>query len=1190
MRSERRRRAEVVGYWRSVELFGPARLPVAPRTSAREWVRQVEVRTGEPWPSLPWQEGHPLGEERIDADREVWRHTVYGGVFTSDAVRGVLEARFGADPEDHPGVRARQGESAVFALTVDADGVLLEGTVALSSCAWATGRVRRPGVGAAGWLEGFGAVEAGCARAIKGLGRRQVGYGEGGETSGGWRGAVLELLGPAAVGAVGALLGGGGRRVPGQRGDGVGGGEAGGDGSRGAVGAAVDSAHSAVRALAVGHARVDGAELRREPGSRAALHVPQGTRRPLELPDLVAFAAHAADLCGVTDLLSPAVVRVHSRRVRRRADGSLPDARPARLNSLLSEDLARVAGADDHGVPLTAYLTAPGNVPTAARTDVREHPEAVLEAVAPGATPLGCWPAPEGRPLDLSGQFVVNTVLAELSDSGLFSVTAPPGTGRGSVFRDLVAAVVVERATRLAALARPTDAFTGEAAGGVSRLLPELTGHEIVVATPDGATARDVAARLLTPDALGGAPASPAAPAALAWDTLAAPLGDAEQHREFLHRLHRWSRDERPGEPPNDDAGPGTHPGPGTRLGTHPELDPNPDLSTTPTWGTAKAAFLHALRHSRALRDDRASAARALHNLPHLDAAVTSAEAANDSARENENRASAALSAARTDLRRATAAHDRARDRAERHRANRPGGLRGALGAGRAFTEWQDGDRWLQGELNRAHLARGAASGAALAAERARDEAAELYRHAQDRLRRAREAASEAGHRVARARAVWGAHVPEDRLDVAERELSSPWADEEFRAARTHVFLAALDLHRAFVAANARTVRRNLLALDGVLAGEAPPEVALAVWRSLFLVVPVVSTTYASCARLFGPLGAGSLGWVLVDGAGRAAPQAVVGALWRARRAVLAGDPFRLGPSAVVPVSVQERLRKAYGVDEAWLPARGSAQAVADRVNVLGTAVRPRLPGGAAVPVWAGAPLRVHRQCERTVFELVDGLAYDGLLVHGTVERPFPGGRLCHACVADGRAGCRECVYPLSCWVDVLPGGAVGAWVPEEGVALERVLTLLHREWRVGLDRVRVLSPFREVAAGCVRTVREMRLESPPPGVSYDAYRRQVAGFVAGRIGTVHGLRGGADDVVVLVLGTHPRDGSRARAWAAASPALLTTAVSRARRRLFVVGHQETWGAEPHFSLLSGLPRHPWPAGGRAVVSGVRYQ
>ncbi|QNP73316.1 hypothetical protein IAG44_30315 [Streptomyces roseirectus] len=1208
MRSERRRRAEVVGYWRAVELFCPPPLPSAPpngsRGSTRERVQRVDVRPGEPWPPLPWQEGHPLADGRVDAGREVWRHTVYGGVFPPAAARGALGAHVG---EDHSGVRGQRDETAVFALTVDADGVLLDGTAVLSTCAWATGRVRHPGPGSgAGWLDGFTATESACTGAIGRLSRHHMPYACVDDAPDGWRALLLDLLGSAAVDALDTLTGdttAGTPRagVPGQRVD-----EAtsprGEDARPRADALAVVPARDEIpppRLARQGAAQADGPAAHRTAGvalaQSPALDVREGPARPLELPDLIAFAAHVADLCGVADLVSPTSIRVHSRRVRRRADGTLPDAEPALLNSPLAQDLERVAAADDHGAPLTAYLTAPQDVPVSARIDVRENPDVVLEAVAPGSTPLGRWPAPARQPLVLGQQFAVNTVLAELADGGgLFSVHGPPGTGATTMLRDLIAAVVVERATRLAALARPADGFAGRVewrregvARGVARLRPELTGHEIVVVSSDDGAARDITAELSAPAALGEewhAEASYCAGQAVSlpggapvWGAVAAPLGDADERREFLDRWWRGERSE----------GDTDAPAPAS-------LSPAPEPE--PGWGAAKAEFLRAVRHARALRDDRASAARALRDLGRLDAGVADAEAAVVTARENEADASAALSAARAELRQATAAYENARERAERHRGNRPGGLRGALGTGRVFTEWQDGDRWLQGELNRAHLARGAALSEAMRAERARDEAAGLYRHARERLARAGEAVSDVRGRVARARTAWGAHVPEDHLTDAERELSSPWADEEFCSARTRVFLAALNLHRAFVAANARTVRLNLLPLEEVLAGAAPPDVALAVWQSLFLAVPVVSTTFASCGRLFGPLGAGSLGWVLADGAGQAVPQAAVGALWRARRAVLVGDPLQPEPVVPLSLSVRGRLREAYGVDGAWLPARTSAQAVADRVSVRGTTVRVRRPGEAAGAVWVGAPLRVHRRCERTMFELSNDIAYDGLLVYGTQERPFPGGRLCHACVGAGRDGCRDCVYPLSCWVDVLPGGAVGAWVPEEGVALERVLTLLHREWRVGLDRVRILSPFREVVSGCVRTVREMQLESSvPPGVPSDAHRRQVAAFLAEHIGTVRTVRGGASDVVVLVLGTHPRDGARARAWAAGSPNLLNGVVGRARRRLFVIGHQESWGAEPHFALLTRLPRHVWPAsraatGGGAVVSGVRYQ
>ena len=180
--------------------------------------------------------------------------------------------------------------------------------------------------------------------------------------------------------------------------------------------------------------------------------------------------------------------------------------------------------------------------------------------------------------------------------------------------------------------------------------------------------------------------------------------------------------------------------------------------------------------------------------------------------------------------------------------------------------------------------------------------------------------------RVRRAREAWGPAFPDNwlRLDQDEQELAAPWSDEEWTGARTRVFLAALDLHRAFVAGAAKTIRRNLRQLVAALArepGAPPPDAELVAWQTLFLLIPVISTTFASCGRMFGALGAGSLGWVLVDEAGQAVPQHAAGALWRARRAVIVGDPLQLEPIFHVPGQVQDRLRGLFGVDRAWLPA-----------------------------------------------------------------------------------------------------------------------------------------------------------------------------------------------------------------------------------------------------------------------------
>ena len=126
-------------------------------------------------------------------------------------------------------------------------------------------------------------------------------------------------------------------------------------------------------------------------------------------------------------------------------------------------------------------------------------------------------------------------------------------------------------------------------------------------------------------------------------------------------------------------------------------------------------------------------------------------------------------------------------------------------------------------------------------------------------------------------------------------ELAEPWRIEGWRKARARVFIQALKLHRTFFELEASRLRSNLFMINGMLGGSRFQGMSRAAirsaWASLFMVVPVLSSTFASFARSFGSLGASEIGWLLVDEAGQAAPQAAVGALWRSRRCLLYTSP-----------------------------------------------------------------------------------------------------------------------------------------------------------------------------------------------------------------------------------------------------------------------------------------------------------
>jgi superfamily I DNA and/or RNA helicase len=74
-------------------------------------------------------------------------------------------------------------------------------------------------------------------------------------------------------------------------------------------------------------------------------------------------------------------------------------------------------------------------------------------------------------------------------------------------------------------------------------------------------------------------------------------------------------------------------------------------------------------------------------------------------------------------------------------------------------------------------------------------------------------------------------------------------------------------------------------------------------------------------------------------------------------------------------------------------------------------------------------------------------------------------------------------------------------------------------------------------------------------------------------------MQGREADVVVLILGTDPSPAKKARDWAARPANLLNVAVSRARRRLFIIGDHEERRDVPNFQDAARvLPRHPWLA------------
>lgn len=133
------------------------------------------------------------------------------------------------------------------------------------------------------------------------------------------------------------------------------------------------------------------------------------------------------------------------------------------------------------------------------------------------------------------------------------------------------------------------------------------------------------------------------------------------------------------------------------------------------------------------------------------------------------------------------------------------------------------------------------------------------------------------------------------------------------------------------------------------------------------MVIPVVSSTFASFARQFRDVGAGCLGYLFIDEAGQAVPQAAAGAIWRANRVMAVGDPIQIEPVFTTPPPLVRTLERIAALPDCAnvSPTEVSVQILADRCNALGASV---LRKGESNATWIGSPLRVHRRCADPMF------------------------------------------------------------------------------------------------------------------------------------------------------------------------------------------------------------------------------
>lgn len=851
-------------------------------------------------------------------------------------------------------------------------------------------------------------------------------------------------------------------------------------------------------------------------------------------------------------------------------DPSPPE--PLLMNSFFLEDLG-----------WASRLLQSGRLPQALRrylqlgrpervTDLLQERQQLESALSPERIPLAAWPHPGGISLNLLQQAAVNLALDETSAGNPVAVNGPPGTGKTTLLRDLIAAIIEERASRLASFQNPKDAFhhsgarlkAGQSWIHLYELDPALRGHEIVVASSNNKAVENISAEI--PDIRAVCNNSLAYFRTLSdtlherdtWGLVAAVLGNAVNRSRF--REHFWWNE---GSSLNsylrsalgekvlvEECGPDGKP-----VNRRPariitaEQPPSSEEEALKRWESAKRRYLSQReRVSKCLAE--------LSKLRDLRKKLPALRKELEDAGKQQQEAQLRLDECRSDLSRAKAAEEEAsaqereaRSRLEEHSRLKPGWLERLLRTRKARL-WSERQKGLEEELLERMLAGDECRRERQAAEARANEAKEAFAAATSLLGSAQAAVEEAERKLrtgAPDSAIW---VDESLWELSheDRHVRTPWIHRELQVERWKLFAAAMDLHRAFIDAAARPLRHNLAGLMLLWNRRLPAQheanrLMEHLWSSLFLVVPVVSTTFASLGRMLGSLPEQSLGWLLIDEAGQAVPQAAVGGLLRCRRVVTVGDPAQLEPVVQLPDRLVGAICERYGVEASrWAGPEASVQTVMDEACRYQTVLESQT-GSRKI----GIPLLVHRRCAEPMFTISNRIAYADLMVYATNEAPSP---------AAGYLG-------ESRWIHV-EGAGTDKWCEAEGRAALRLLARLPS--CAEPPGIYILSPFVIVAQG----MRDLLLSA---WRSLAALREmeedEVRQWIWQRVGTLHTAQGRESEAVILVLGAPEPFQTGARGWAGGKPNLLNVAVTRARSAIYVIGNRDHWQQAGFFRELA---------------------
>ena len=815
------------------------------------------------------------------------------------------------------------------------------------------------------------------------------------------------------------------------------------------------------------------------------------------------------------------------------------------LNSFYIDDLERIITSSVKGSYNTAfrnYLSACLNKDFV-HFDLSLQPEILKECLVPENYPDGCWPSPHTA--SLMQQFAVNTVSKELSgekQEGIFSVNGPPGTGKTTLLRDIIAAILVKRAKKMVNFTEPAKAFRKIGEVQVSeKYTPfiyepdsSICDGGIVVASSNNGAVENISKELpLKKEARGYSDqvgyfrqVSEECVGEESWGLIAAVMGNKENQRKLIYSI--WDGD--------------------SEEESYTLKQQLKDYKPTEEeWLNIVVSFKNKLeeveieksrltgfmKDAESIEKLRIQLEDAESHLSHVDKEL-------EGLHEEKNLLS-------TEIKRGKQQKEDAMTELKLLQSTRPGFFiywfnktvrtqyKKALTA--TLTKYNQ----LSEEITKQKTSLQALDLRVEKQRKIQEQSQKDYDRINSDYARLSELTEAARQELK------GAYADASfwkQIESKEVQEISPWYSKRLKQLQSELFIEAMKVNELFILRANATSSRIKTTLDVFFnflktGGNLTEREIQAMWNTFWLIVPVVSSTFASIQRMFSQMKTGTIPWLFVDEAGQAVPQAAAGAIWRSKRAVIVGDPFQIEPVVTIPEQIVNNISHHFGLDKTQIQTSLSVQSMADRANPYGWITND---------TWTGSPLRVHRRCVDPMFSIANEIAYNGMMYNSTLAESSQ-------------------LFMRNGFLQVEGKVSGRHYVPEQGVLIRQMIIdeIHHLQ---DLPDLFVISPFSEIPSILKKELRQPIKQALATYKSIED--NELKKWLDAHIGTVHTFQGKQAAGVILCLGLDEKS-KGAASWASSKPNLLNVALTRAKQRFVAVGDGDIWLRQPYFSKLKAL-------------------